>query len=62
MLGLLYADNLILYGKPEENLKAIVGYFIENCNRRGLEVNAGESKVMVLGGEGLKCKVCIDWI
>ena len=32
--------------------------FVEVCKRRGLKVNAGNSKVMELGGEeGLKCKV-----
>ena len=31
--------------------------------RRGLKVNAGKSKVMVLGGEeGLECEVCVDGI
>ena len=31
--------------------------------RRGLKVNPGKSKVMVLGGEeGLECEVCIDGI
>ena len=31
--------------------------------RRGLEVNASKSKVMLLGGEeGLECEVCVDGI
>ena len=39
-----------------------MGHFVEVC-RRGLEVNAGKSKVMVLaGGEGLECEVCVDGI
>ena len=34
----------------------MVGQFVEVCRRRGLKVNAGKSKVMVLNGEeGLEC-------
>ena len=36
-----------------------MGCFAEVCMRRGLKVNAGKSKVMVLGGE---CEVCVDAI
>ena len=33
------------------------------CRRKGLKVNAGKSKVMVLNGEkGLECKVYVDGI
>ena len=46
---LLYADDLVL---SEDYLRAIVGCFIEVCRRRGLEDNAGKSKVMLLGEEG----------
>ena len=47
----------------EEDLKAMVERFVEACRRRGLKVNKGKSKVMILGGEeGLECKVCVDWI
>ena len=49
--GLLYADDLVLCGESEEDLRAIVGRFIEVCRRRGLKVNAGKSKVKLLGGE-----------
>ena len=34
-----------------EDLRAIVGRFNEVCRRRGVKVNAGKSKVMVLNGE-----------
>ena len=38
----------------------MVERFVEVCRRRVLKVNAGKSKVMVLGGEeGLECEVCI---
>ena len=58
--GLLYADDLVLCGELEENLRAIVGHFAEVCRRRGLNVNEGKSKVMVLGREdGLECEVCV---
>ena len=39
----------------------MVECFVEVCMRRGLKVNAGKSKVMVLKGEkGLKCEFCVD--
>ena len=58
---LLYADDLVLYGESEKDLRAIVGRFIEMCRRRGLKFNAGKSKVMLLGGEeGLVCEVCVN--
>ena len=57
----LYADGLFLRGESGEDLRAIVGRFIEMCRRRGLKVNAGKSKGMLLGGEeGLECEVCIN--
>ena len=38
----------------------MVGRFVEVC-RRDLKVDAGKSKLMVLGGEeGLECEVCVD--
>ena len=49
--GLLYADDSVLSGESEEDLRAMVGHLIEVCRRRGLKVNAGKSNVMVLGGE-----------
>ena len=63
MPGLLYADDLVLCDESEEDLKAMVGCFVEVCRRRGLKVNAGKSKLMVLGEEErLKCDVCVDEI
>ena len=49
--GSLYADDLVLCGEREEDLRAMVGSLIEVCMRRGLKVNAGKSKVIVLNGE-----------
>ena len=46
-----YANDLILCGASEEDLKVMVGRFAEVC-RRGLKIKAGESKVVVLNGEG----------
>ena len=58
--GLLYADDLVLCDELEEDLRAMVGCFVEVHRRSGLKVNAGKSKGMVLCGEGeLKCKVCV---
>ena len=54
--GLLYAGDLVLCFKSEEDLRVMLGRFPEMCRRRGLKVNAGKSKVMVLGREeGLVC-------
>ena len=59
---LLYADDLVLCGESEEDLRAMVGHFAEVC-RRGLKVNEGKSKVIVLGvEEGLEYEVCVDGI
>ena len=53
---------MVLYGESKEDLRAMVGCFVEVC-RRGLQLNAGKSKVMVLGGEeGVECDVYLDRI
>ena len=64
LLGLLFADDLVLCGgESEEDLRVMVGQFAEVYRRRGLKVNAGKSKVMVLNGEeGLECEVHVDRI
>ena len=63
MPGLLCADNLVLCGDLEDDLRVMVGRFAEVCRRRGLKVNAGKSKVMILNGEeGLEREVYIDRI
>ena len=60
---LLYADDLVLCGELEKDLRVMVEQFTEVCRRRGLKVNAGKSKVMVLNGEeGLECEVHVDGI
>ena len=52
----MYADDLVLCGESED-LRAMVGHFVEVCGR-GLKVNAGKSKVMVMNGEkGLECGI-----
>ena len=50
--GFLYADDLVTCSEVEGDLRAIVGWFADVCRRRGLKVNAGNSKVMVMYGEG----------
>ena len=63
MSGLLYADDLVLCGESQEDLRTMVGRFVEVCRRRGVKVNAGKSKVIVLNGEeSLECEVYIDGI
>ena len=39
----------------------MVVYIVEVSRRRGLKVNTGKSKVMMLGEEeGFECAVCVD--
>ena len=60
---LLYADDLVLCCESEEDLRAMVGRFVEVCRRRGLEVNASKRKVIVMNGEErLECEVHVDGI
>ena len=55
----LYADDLALRGESKEDLRIMMGRFLV-C-RRCLKVNAGKSKVMLLGeGEGLECEVYVN--
>ena len=42
--GLLYADNMVLCGESEEDLRVIVGSFIEVCRKRAMSV----------------CEVCVN--
>ena len=59
----LYLDDLVLCGESEEDLRAMVLCFVEVQRRRGLKVNVGMSKVILLGGEeGLECEVCVNGI
>ena len=51
MPGLLFADDLVLCGELEEDLRVMVGQFVVVCRRRGLKVNAAKSKVTALNGE-----------
>ena len=61
--GFLYADDLVLWGESEEDLRVMVGCFVEVCRRRGLKPMQVKSKVMLLGGEeGLEYEVCVDRI
>ena len=61
MPGFLYANDLVLCGESEEDLKVTVGRFVQVCRRRDLKVNANKSKVMVLSGEeGLECEIRVD--
>ena len=54
----MYADDLVLCDESEENVRAMVGRFVEVCRKRGLKVNARKRRVIVLDGEkGLECEV-----
>ena len=60
--GLLYTDDLVVCDESEEDLRVMVGRFVEMCRRR-LKVNADKSKVRVLKGEErLECEVYGDGI
>ena len=48
---LLYANDSVLYGESEEDMKVMVSHFVKVYRRRGMKVNARKSKVMVLNGE-----------
>ena len=49
---------LVLCGESEEDLKAIVGRFVEVRRRICLKVNGGTNRLMVLGEEeGVECEV-----
>ena len=55
--GLSYADDLVLCGELEEELRVMVARFDDLCRRRGLKFNEDKSKVLVLDGkEGLSVK------
>ena len=41
--GLLHADDLVLCGESEEDLRVMVERFAEVCRRRGMKVNGGKS-------------------
>ena len=62
LTGLFYADDLVLDGESEEDLRVMVGQFAEVCRRRELKVKAGMSKVVLNREEGLEREVHIDRI
>ena len=58
--ALLYADDLVLCGESEDDLRAMMQRFVEVC-RKSLKVNADKSKVMGMNGEeGLECDIRVD--
>ena len=61
--GFLYTSDLVQLGELKEDLRVMVGRSAEVCRKRGLKVNVGNCKVMVLNGEeGLQCEVHVDGI
>ena len=57
--GLLYADDLVLCGESEEDQRAMGGWFVEVCRRRGLKVN--EDNINEWRG-GIECEVHVDGV
>ena len=56
-----YGEDLVSCGESEEDLKVMVGHFVEVCKRKCLKVNADKNKVMMLcGEEGSICKIFED--
>ena len=51
MQGLLYEDDLVLCGESDEDLRTMVGRFVQVYRRKDLKVNADKNKVMVLNVE-----------
>ena len=48
-------------GELEEDLRVMVGRFLEVCKRRDLKINASNSRVMLLNGEeGLEYEISVD--
>ena len=41
--GLLYADDFVLCGESEEDLRAMLARCVEVYRRKGLKVNAGKN-------------------
>ena len=57
----MYTGDLVFCGESEEDLREIVGRFTEVLRRRGLKVNAGKSKIMLLDeDERLECEVYVN--
>ena len=54
----VYAVDFDLCGEPEEDLRVMVGRFVEVYRRRGIKFSAGKSKVITMNGEeGLECEM-----
>ena len=46
----LYADDLVLCGESEVDLRVMVGRFAEVCRGRGMKDKTSKRNVMVLNG------------
>ena len=54
---------MIICGELDEDLRGMLRLFAEVCRRRGMKVNGGKSKGMILNGEeGLECEVPVHGI
>ena len=59
----MYADDFVLCGESEDDLRARMERFVEVRRRRGLKVNVAKSNVMVINGDkGLEFEVHVDGI
>ena len=48
LTGLFYTNDLVLCGESEEDLKGMIGRFIEEYKTKGVKLNANKNKVKVL--------------
>ena len=48
----LYVGDMEICGESEEDLRVIIIGSVEVFKRKDLKINADESKVVVLGGDG----------
>lgn len=53
------ADDFMLVAEREASLRIMIECFDLVCGRRGLKMNLGKSKVMVLSKGGTKCNAMI---
>ena len=51
---------MVLCSELKEDLRVMIGYFVEIFRRRGLKVNEDYSKEIMLEEEGLVCEVIVN--
>lgn len=58
LMNLMYADAVVLLARTERDLKRFLEKFSEICERRCLQVNVGNSRMMIMEREvGFMCNL-----